>query len=124
MKKLCLLTCFALLFFAAAPAHADSCGIGAAVAKFNDIASPSIGDFAQPLEVIEGQAHLTKPFYHCDDDDDLLPGIDFLKRYLHVLTDDVGRPDGDPGVVEMRHLIAKMQKAYDNIQQGCGSHCP
>ena len=45
MKKLCLLACFAFAFFVAAPAHADSCGIGRAVEKFNNIDNPSIGDF-------------------------------------------------------------------------------
>jgi hypothetical protein len=105
-------------------AHADSCGIGSAVNRFNRIDSPTITDFARPLQVIEDQAHLSKPFYHCDDDDDLTPGMDFLNQYLHVLTNDLDRGDRDPGVVEMRSLIAKMQKVYDNIQAGCGSHCP
>jgi hypothetical protein len=111
MTKLVFAVILFLSFSAAASAQV-TCGIGTAVKKFNKIDNPIDDDFTVPLKVITNSETMKVPFFYCDADLDLRPGIRFLDVYIDLVMA-TGRTLQDPAIVYARKMQRDMRAAIN-----------
>jgi hypothetical protein len=89
-----------------------TCGIGTSVKKFNKVAEPTDDDFTIPLKVITNGEAMKAPFYYCDANLDLRPGIRFLDVYIDSVLA-TGRTLQDPSVLYIKKLQKEMKAAIN-----------
>jgi len=90
----------------------ETCGIGTAVKRFNRIENPVSDDFATPLKVIMNNSSTKVPFYYCDEDLDLRPGIRFLDVYIDSVLA-TGRTIDDPSIIAIKKVQKDMKAAIN-----------
>ncbi len=100
------------LSFSTVAVAQETCGIGTAVKRFNKIDSPSSDDFSVPLKVITNNEGLKVPFYYCDADLDLRPGIKFLDVYIDSVLA-TGRTMQDPSILLVKKIQKEMKAAIN-----------